>query len=152
MENQKRSYRLGDILVRTRRIKPYQLGVALSVQRAARQPLGKILVETRILSALQLRLALLQQRWVRFKGEAAATAAPKGFRLYGLELVSRGRELLDRHMAAQQQQHPTGQSITPELQEVLRLRKELARLRPHQTGRIVEKDHVLKERILTGSL
>jgi hypothetical protein len=151
MENQKRSYRLGDILVRTRRIKPYQLGVALSVQKAARQPLGKILVETRILSALQLRLALLQQRWVRFRGEAAATATPKRFRLYGLELVSRGRELLDRHMAAQQAS-PAGRDITPELQEVLRLRKELARLRPHQTGRIVEKDHVLKERILTGSL
>jgi transposase-like protein len=48
--------------------------------------------------------------------------------------------------------HRSGQNITPELQEVLRLRKELARLRPHQTGRIVEKDHVLKERILTGSL
>jgi hypothetical protein len=151
MENQKRSYRLGDILVRTRRIKPYQLGIALSVQKAARQPLGKILVETRILSALQLGLALLQQRWVRFKGEAANTVSPKRFRLYGIELVSKGRELLDRHMAAQQPT-PTGREITPELQEVLRMRKELARLRPHQTGRIVEKDHVLKERILTGSL
>lgn len=149
MNTNKRSYRLGDILVSTHRIKPHQLGVALSVQKAARRPLGEILVANSILSPFQLRLALWQQRWVRLRN--GANTAPKAFALYGLEMVSWGRELLDRHMAAQTTT-PSGKPMTPELQDVLRLRAELARLRPHQAGRIVEKDHVLKERILTGNL
>lgn len=149
MDTNKRSYRLGDILVRTRRIKPHQLGVALSVQKAARRPLGEILVANSILSPLQLRFALWQQRWVRLRN--GAHSAPKAFRLYGLEMVSWGRELLDRHMA-EQVVTPSGKQMTPELHDVLRLRAELSRLSPHQAGRIVEKDHVLKERILTGNL
>lgn len=142
-------YRLGDILVRNHQIKPYQLGVALSVQKTARVPLGEILIANQLLSPLQLRLALWRQRWVRLLNKGQVPS--KGFRLYGIELITRGRELLDRHMAAQYKS-TDGEPLPVELSETLRLRSELAHLHHRKAARIVDKDHVVKERILTGSL
>ncbi len=134
--------RLGDILIRKKHLAPHQLGIALAVQRRSRLPLGQILLQTRIISRSQLLLALAQQRLNRLFGGDQQKS-----KLYGHELVSWGRALLERHVKT---------NITPEdragmSQEALRLRSELAKLPPQRVARIVENDEVLKERILSGN-
>jgi len=138
------STRLGDLLVSSHKLRPHQLGVALAVQRQARVPLGQILVETSVLSSFDLRIALLRQ-WVlrRFQPSRRKVS------LYGSDLMAWGRQLLDRHLKdAQTTQNP---AVNIEIAETLRLRAELAKLHPEETARIIEKDHDLKERILSGN-
>lgn len=134
--------RLGDILIRRKHLAPHQLGIALAVQRRSRLPIGQILLQTRIISRPQLLLALAQQKLGRLLGTGQQKTT-----LYGHELVSWGRALLERHVRS---------TLTPAdraslTQETLRLRSELAKLPPQRAGRIVEKDEVLKERILSGN-
>jgi len=138
------STRLGDLLVRAKKLRPHQLGVALAVQRQARVPLGKILVETKVLSKLDLQLALLRQ-WVMRRFQPTQ----RKIGLYGSDLMAWGRQLLDRHL--KEAQTPESHAVNQEVAETLRLRAELAKLSPEETARIIEKDRDLKERILSGN-
>lgn len=139
--------RLGDVLVRQRRLSPHQVGVALDVQRRTRLPLGRILVETRVVSPVRLRLALWQQRLTRLFRIRRSVRSGQPVSCYGVDLVSWARARLERHLLTV----PLESSLSPQEAEIIRLRSELAHFDPHATGRIVENDDVLRQRLLTGN-
>jgi len=134
--------RLGDVLIRQKCLAPHQIGVALEVQRRTRLPLGRILLETKIISRPRLWLALLQQKLSR-----QLPLRRKDNALYGFDLVRWAQARLENHMKAA----PDATSQPSQTAEIIRLRSELAGLQPSIAGRIVEKDDVLKDRLITGN-
>lgn len=140
--------RLGDILIRMKRLKPHQLGVALAVQRKFRLPLGQVLVGINLITPRQLRMALLRQKLTR--GLLRLRGAPQKVLRYGADFAAYGRDLLEKHLA---RTTPAASAPAPETAEekATRLRAELAGLPPGRVARIVEKDDDLKERIITGN-
>ena len=138
----KKPLRLGDILIRQKKIAPHQLGVALSVQQKAHLPIGEILVETAVISRFQLLRALVVQKIAHlFSGRTT-----KQVTLYGIELASLGHDLLQRHLKRAAEKP---ENMSPEQQQALKLRAERAHLTC--TARIVEDDDALKKRLMTGN-
>ena len=143
--------RLGDILIRMKRIKPHQLGVALEVQRRIRIPLGQVLIGINLITPRQLRWALLRQKLMRLLIRLRGT--PQQLRRYGSDLTVHGRDLLEKHLVSTARSAPASPSAVSETEDEkeARLRAELAGLPPGRVARIVEKDDDLKERIITGN-
>ena len=140
--------RLGDILVRAKKIAPHQLGVALSVQQKMRQPLGRILVEVRAISRFTLWWALAKQTFLKL--QQGQLSGPRKIKLYGADLMAKGRELLDRHLKQTEATDEASEAVV-KVRETVRLRAERARLKPREVARIIEKDRDLKQRLLSGN-
>ena len=138
----KKPLRLGDILIRQKKIAPHQLGVALSVQQKAHLPIGEILVETAVISRFQLLRALVVQKIAHF----FSFRTTKQVTLYGIELASLGHDMLQRHLKRSAKQP---ENITPDQQHTISQRTELSKLTG--TARIVEDDDALKKRLMTGN-
>jgi hypothetical protein len=136
--------RLGDLLVQKRQLAPHQVGVALDVQRKTKMPMGEILVQTEIVSRPRLTLALWQQKLRRL---FSFNSRPKPG-LYGVELVNWARARLERHLKVNAEKP----AVSSQVAEAVQLRSELAGLDPKAAGRIVDKDDVIKEKLLSGNL
>ena len=136
--------RLGEILVRSRRLKPHQLGVALAVQRKRKIPIGKLLVEVKIITPTQLWLALLKQKLLRLR--ARFFAVPARLRDMGMDFSFRSQRLLEEHLASLGE---TSLGLPREKDEDLRT--ERSNLPRGRIARIVEKNTDLAERIRTGN-
>lgn len=136
--------RLGDLLVQKKQLAPHQVGVALDVQRKTNMPMGEILVQTEIVSRPRLTLALWQQKLRRIF--SIRPRSKPG--MYGVELVNWAHARLERHLKVNVEKT----AVSAQVSEAVQLRSELAGLPPSAAGRIVDKNDVLKEKLLSGNL
>lgn len=134
---------LGDVLLKQKQLSPYQLGVALDVQRRTKLPIGAILVGANILSPTRLKMALLWQKALRIFSRKGV-AKPAQF--YGAQLPELARARLEQHM----QTFPAVRVVSYEVAETMKLRRERASL-TKGSARIVEQNDILQERLLTGN-
>jgi hypothetical protein len=132
---------LGDVLLKQKRLSPYQLGVALDVQRRTKLPIGQILVGANILSVPRLRMALLWQRLLRLFSRTPSTPLTQGAQLPDL-----ARARLRQHM----QTFPNVPVASYEIAHTMKLRRERASL-SKGSARIVEQDDIVRQRLLTGN-
>ena len=139
-----RPSRLGEILIRSKRIKPHQLGVALAVQQKKRIPLGRLLVEVDIITPSQLRFALLTQKLLRARQRFFST--PSRLRDMGLDFALRSQQKLEQHLAALASSTPS-----EGLAAVQALRGERAQLSRGRLARIIENDSDLAARLRSGN-
>ncbi len=134
---------LGDLLLRQRQLSPYQLGVALDVQRRTRLPIGEILVQAAVVSRPRLWLALFTQKLLR---RVTRPLRPLPASYYGQDLPHLAKARLEQHMAT----FPKVPVVSFEVAEAMKLRRERAQL-DRATARIVEDNDILKERLLSGN-
>lgn len=141
--------RLGDILLRTQKLKPHQLGVALDVQRRTGLPLGQILLGAHLITRTQLGLALLHQRMMRTKlgQRCGRKASPSSIG----SLAATGQELLEKHWQRVKESPTRQQGSETVSHHEEALRRERAGLPPGRVARLVESDDALAARLRSGN-
>jgi hypothetical protein len=120
--------RLGELLVRSRRLTPEQLETALARQQRMRQPLGQILIELGYVTEVTMREGLCSQLHINFFDLDRIPLNRDLTRIVGAKYALRRRVVplfRAERMLVVAVENPTEMGVAEELQQHARLRVEL---------------------------